>query len=352
MSRSPAFLLAIAIAAVVAPSAGATGSLLRVPHDFSTIQAAVDHAFSADTIEVSKGVYAENISIQQLSNLTLRAKGKHVVIDGSAGATALIASECPFFLMKGFQVIGGTAEGVLLADCSNSRVTKCRISGASSNSGIRANVGTKVRIDHVVVDVDGTGIQLNNEFMAGFFAGPAGPDHSRVDHCVVRRAGGNGVTINGATNVVDHVEVHDTGDFGITTLPNATLATIRDCEVVRSGKEGVALFGFVTEVIDCTVSRSAASGFSCGSNTNRLVDCRAKRCAADGFAIEPTFCGNKLVDCIATRSVADGFHIEGFANHLTRCKAKQSGGLGLDDPAGVLTTNVYEKCKFDSANAP
>ena len=76
-------VLAIAVFSCVAQSA--TGATLKVPADFATIQEAVDAALPADTVLVTGGTYAENVTIPTgKDGITLRGKGK-VIIDARPG---------------------------------------------------------------------------------------------------------------------------------------------------------------------------------------------------------------------------------------------------------------------------
>lgn len=61
-------------------------SVLRVPGDYATIQAAVDAAAPGDTIDVAAGVYCENVNIVGKSGLRLRSvPGRPAVITGACG---------------------------------------------------------------------------------------------------------------------------------------------------------------------------------------------------------------------------------------------------------------------------
>ena len=68
-------------------------SVLRVPEDFTTIQAAVDHARPGDMISVAPGIYHEAVKVNT-PNLTIRGRDRNdVILDGS------------FKLTNGFEVL-------------------------------------------------------------------------------------------------------------------------------------------------------------------------------------------------------------------------------------------------------
>lgn len=80
-------------AAAAAPQAR---SILRVPGDFATIQAAVDAAAPGDTIEVASGVYCESVNIVGKSDLRLHS---------APGRPALITGQCLDRLGAGIHVM-------------------------------------------------------------------------------------------------------------------------------------------------------------------------------------------------------------------------------------------------------
>src|SRR5262245_61803394 len=83
----------------------AQATVLKVPRDYATIQAAVNAAITGDTIKVAAGVYNENVVI---STSGLRLQGSDgAVIDG-AGLTG-----------SGIQVLGTSAR-------SRSRMSRFR----------------------------------------------------------------------------------------------------------------------------------------------------------------------------------------------------------------------------------
>jgi len=118
---------AVALLLVVALSAPDTwgGSVIRVPGDFATIQAAVDAARPGDTIQVGPGVYCENIVIQT-SGLRLRTQpgANRAVIDGTC--LGGIGSGIHVMRAEGVQIMGFLVEhfrmGIYLHSTSRSRV--------------------------------------------------------------------------------------------------------------------------------------------------------------------------------------------------------------------------------------
>lgn len=70
----------------------AARSVIRVPGDYSTIQAAVEAANSGDTIEVAAGVYCENVNIVGKSDLRLHTPpGRPAVLSGDCSTVTVSA---------------------------------------------------------------------------------------------------------------------------------------------------------------------------------------------------------------------------------------------------------------------
>lgn len=85
-------------------------SVLRVPQDFPTIQAAIDAALDGDMVRVSPGTYVERINFKG-KNITVESSDGHsgTVIDGNRGGTVvtLIADPGETPVLRGFTITRG-----------------------------------------------------------------------------------------------------------------------------------------------------------------------------------------------------------------------------------------------------
>ena len=101
--------------------AGPTGAkgLLRVPQDFSTIQAAVDAAGPRDIIQVAQGTYKENVLIEGKSDIQLR--GKNTVLQGSGVGIGISIVGSDYIQVQGF-IVDGYSDGIILDDTHYSRI--------------------------------------------------------------------------------------------------------------------------------------------------------------------------------------------------------------------------------------
>jgi pectin methylesterase-like acyl-CoA thioesterase len=67
-----AVALALVTCFVIAAPRAVAGTTIRVPEDYSTIQAAVDAASSGDVIDIAPGIYRETITIRR--SVTVRGR--------------------------------------------------------------------------------------------------------------------------------------------------------------------------------------------------------------------------------------------------------------------------------------
>ena len=120
------FTCIAAVAVVFGAQAVATfdlnggGDLINVPRDYASIQAAIDAAGTGDIIEVSPGVYNENLTINKPVSLVAQsfdqvdpAKNTTIIDGGGRATTILIPAGLPQMpVIHGF-VIRNSADGIL-----------------------------------------------------------------------------------------------------------------------------------------------------------------------------------------------------------------------------------------------
>ena len=91
-----ALLIVIGVRAYQIARQNEAGALIRVPADFATIQAAIDAAEPGDVIQVSAGVYAENLILNKPVSLVaevydqINPVNNQTIIDGRGGAAVIL----------------------------------------------------------------------------------------------------------------------------------------------------------------------------------------------------------------------------------------------------------------------
>ena len=98
--------------------ANANSVTIRVPEDYSTIQAAIDHANPGDIIHVSSGTYHENLFINKTLTLIGEDKANTIIVGSEYGCT-VIQANLTTVNISGFTIANGT-NGIMLETCNGS----------------------------------------------------------------------------------------------------------------------------------------------------------------------------------------------------------------------------------------
>ena len=111
-------ILFLSLSAANQFATNANSVTIRVPEDYSTIQAAINHANPGDIIQVSSGTYHENLFINK--NLTLIGEDKvNTIIVGSGCGSTVIQVNLTTVNISGFTITNGT-NGIMLETCNGS----------------------------------------------------------------------------------------------------------------------------------------------------------------------------------------------------------------------------------------
>ncbi len=120
------------------------GQVRRVPADYPTIQAAINAAFSGDTILVAAGNYTESLNFNK-SGVTLTGENQNTVLNGTAGIPVITAANL-FGDVKA-RITGFTINGGSLAIKCLGTVSLLQIdNNALSTTGILLEDGAAVDI--------------------------------------------------------------------------------------------------------------------------------------------------------------------------------------------------------------
>ena len=161
-SRARAALIVVAAVAMVIwspPRPGRAASIINVPADYPTIQAAIVAAVDGDTVVVAPGTYNENLLITE--SITVQGFGPDVTtIDGVGGGDAAVSINTQQTVaptLRGFRITGGGGTfggGVYLLGAGPATIADNVIMGntsSGSGGGIDVNGGGSSVIERNVI---------------------------------------------------------------------------------------------------------------------------------------------------------------------------------------------------------
>jgi nitrous oxidase accessory protein NosD len=181
-------VVVLSFALIIAAVSVVEGSKLVVPRDFKSIHAALGEAEEGDTVFVLKGIYYENIALQD--NVVLLGEDTHqTIIDGSHKGACIIGANGA--VVSHFTITNGST-GIL---CRNTRpiISDNQIIN-NKGAGIRAQISLPDIIDNAIINNSWTGIFLES----------ARGTKTTIDHNVVADNGYCGIFCAHTTEVFIH----------------------------------------------------------------------------------------------------------------------------------------------------
>jgi nitrous oxidase accessory protein NosD len=178
----------------------ACAATLRVPQSFPTIQSAVNRANPGDTIQIARGIYVEQVSIEK--NLVLQGAGKDatiirapaVLVPGPLGVSSIVEIRAGASVAMSRLAVSGPGAGTCEA--------------GALKAGIRAYDGAHLDLSFAAV----THIQ-DTPMKACFHSGdailigdPTSTGTASIQHSWIKRYQGSGIVVlsEGSTAVISH----------------------------------------------------------------------------------------------------------------------------------------------------
>jgi hypothetical protein len=295
-----------------------TTEVHRVPADFPTIQEAINAADGADLIVVDPGEYAERLSIDFKTYLTIRGKGD-VVIDAGGGFNAVSATHNIALKLRGLRITNAIQAGVRIDDCADTVVDGCTIDHIE-RFGVHVVDSTFVTITDTVVS--------HTEIAGKYLDDTQPPSAGTIDRCDVRNAGRHGIFLNGRGMTVRRTSISDVTNNGLICRSFDT--TLDGVRVLRSEGEGIVSTAPDTTLRRCRVDTVRYSGYTMTGSGATLERCAAEDVGRVAFSLQgdtPT-----LSRCRATRSGLTAFQVLGNDAELLHCRVTSAGTLPETGP--------------------
>ena len=215
-----AVALALVACFLIGAPRAVAGTTIRVPEDYSTIQAAVDAAPSGGVIDVAPGIYRETITIDR--SVTLRGR----VFDAANPARNTTI------------VDGGGASVITIASGISPKPVLVGLVVANGDDGITTQSPINVKHSYFVdnedsldYEIGGGGLCLNNVFDG------SGDDAVDFDHLITDARVANNRMVRSADDGIE-IRLHDD------EIPGPVQLVIRNNEIIGSDEDGIQIIDY------------------------------------------------------------------------------------------------------------
>ena len=314
---------------------GLAGSIVRVPGDFPTIQAAVEAAAEGDTVLLAPGEYLEQLAIWK--SLTLSGED----------AERVFVSIVSISDTSGVTVSHLTVGAVEVEDAEQVTLDGLAIGGPLSGTGVKVAGQSRVRIAHSTI---------TDCLLAGITVGPSA--RVEVDECTISRNGSavgvlsdgeivilrssitenrrEGLTLGGTAKLVNCTVSGNEGGIGASGLASVE---ILGCSLSDNREYGVLLIRLAqARMVDCGLRGNKLNVVLQGSAQAELVGCAIEG-GDRGIWLEESSQA-VLVDCVVSDNTDHGVaHGSSGVVCLDRCTVARNGyGLALAGEARAVIT--------------
>lgn len=328
-------------------SAPAEAAKLKVPSTlYPTIQSAVDAAMDGDTVLISKGVYAESVTIEFKGQLTLKMNGGGTARIAPSSGNGINIIGCAEVKLSGLQIESPSGSGVLIESSAWITIDKCRMLN-NGRHGIRATdseqlvfrrnklrgngSGSLIALVDEVGQISHVLIEKNTVQDSARYGILIKGNHNTVRSNRIERSADDGIRVDGLQDLIVKNKVFDAGDDGI-QIEGYDISVLSNT-VMRSEGDGVYLDGcFASTVAKNKIGKSGDDGIATSGDTNicSIRQNRIKDAGDDGVSEESSIGTN-------------GY----FWNRVTRATI----GFRIDSDNNIVESNRVSKCEeLDLAN--
>jgi parallel beta-helix repeat protein len=352
---------------------------LKVPQQFPTIQGAVDVAAPGDVVQVSKGVYRENVVVG-VNGLALRGK-PGAVIDGAyiSNCIQVTANDVE---VSGFTLVnGGVSQAALTADLApptgclhvtgtgaalskldvragesfgirlegTGTIEKCTVDGCAGN-GIWVQTGNSLGTD--ITSISKCDVHRSN---IGIFAedGPFLVEKNTVDRCftvniyVLIPTLFVDVQILVQPTLVTGNTCTDGFEYGLYAAVGAGTSTLEK-NTVRGNGLGMYVAGFGEQVLSNTVEDNALFGITLGASDTLVSKNKIRDNGGPGLLVgfgdivtDGSQVGDNDIDSNTVQANGgDGLQVASDSNEVHGNTLKDNLGDGIQFLAGVSGNSI------------
>ncbi|MGG1679681.1 right-handed parallel beta-helix repeat-containing protein [Neobacillus sp. NRS-1170] len=329
-------------------------SIIVVPRDFPTIQAAVTAAQQGDLVFVKKGTYHESVNVFNRS----------IAIIGEKGATLEGNHSLPFGFrvghtsenlasgieIKGFTIQNYIQSGISIefcdfAYCLENVIKNIKNDGIVINQSVFfTNGATHLFQKNKITNIGQNGINVTD------------PNINVMIQNEIKEVGKNGININinqstipsNPFNSIIQNKIQKAGQNGIVSAQQAFSGLILQNEIQHTGSDGISLNNGTMSIIENNVSKSKGNGIRINNPFNSLYRMNLSFWNAEsGISIispanVPTQGFNYIEENRTSNNGKDGIQVNQNNNFISRNKANENDddGIDLDSNDNEVVENI------------
>jgi len=261
-----------------------SGTQLKVPSAYSTIQAGLNAASSGDTVLVAVGTYTENIIWPDVNGIKLISAGdsSNTIIDGNQAGSVIKISYNQIdstTVISGFTITGGgnTNRGGGMDLIGSPKITKSNINYNSANSeggGLHLQGSSPLIIDVTIYGnvqndnggtvnngggicmSDGSSPLLKNVIISKNSSQNAGgmfisyDSNPTLENVIISHNTNEGIYLWSSSLIIKNVKIAHNGGYGIRMIRESTLSKVENLVIENNNSAGI----YIAQTTPITIS--------------------------------------------------------------------------------------------------
>ncbi|MDN3018960.1 right-handed parallel beta-helix repeat-containing protein [Paenibacillus sp. BSR1-1] len=328
-------------------------SIIVVPRDFPTVQAAVTAAQPGDLVFVKKGTYHESVNVFNRGLAIVGEKG--ATLDGNHSlpfgfrvgqSSANLASgiEIKGFTIQNYIQSGITIEFCDFAYCLENVIKNIKNDGIFiKQSVVFTNGATHLFKKNKITNIGENGFNITD------------PNINVMIQNEIKDVGKNGININvtqstipaNPFNSIIQNKIQKAGQNGIVSAEQAFSGLILQNEIQHTGSDGISLNNGTMSIIENNITRSKGNGIKVNNPFSSLYQLNISFWNAEsGISIispanVPTQGFNYIEENRTSNNEKDGIHVNQNNNFIVRNRANENDndGIALDSNDNEVVEN-------------